>query len=109
MSDSANPCDDPKSCNEVSCRLSADELKAQRNNLIPGLFNRSEKVDELQDGFRFIFSNRPNLLIELAELIEKEQVCCSFLQFTILVEEGAGSVSLEVNGPPGTVELLQGL
>ncbi|MEM1366892.1 MAG: hypothetical protein AAGG02_02520 [Cyanobacteria bacterium P01_H01_bin.15] len=103
MRDSENP------CNEVSCSLTADELKAQRNDLIPGLFNRSEEVDELQDGFRFTFSNRPNLLIELAELIEKEQACCNFLRFTLLVEERGGAVTLEVTGPPGTAELLKGL
>ena len=109
MNDFCNPSEDSNSCNEVSCSLSAGALKAQRDKLIPGLFNRSKNVDELQDGFRFTFSYRPNLLIELAELIEKESVCCSFLRFTIHIEERVGSVSLEVNGPPGTVELLKSL
>lgn len=97
------------SCNGISCSLSAKELEDQRDELIPGLFHRSNSVEEVDNGFRFMFSRKPNLLVELAELIEKESLCCSFLSFVLNVGENNGSVSLELSGPPGTIALLRNL
>lgn len=109
MSSSKNSEGVKVSCNGVSCSLSSEELKNHRDELIPGLFHQSDSVEEVTNGFRFMFSRKPNLVIELAELIEKESLCCSFLSFVLSVDEHNGSVSLEVSGPPGTVELLRSL
>ena len=59
------------------CSLSANELNAQRNQLIPGLFHRTEKVDTILNGLSFRFAHQANLVTALAALIEKERVCCS--------------------------------
>ncbi|MEM7738917.1 MAG: hypothetical protein AAF267_24380 [Deinococcota bacterium] len=109
MSNSKNSEGAKVPCDGISCSLSAEELKNHRDDLIPGLFHRSDRVEEITNGFRFMFSRKPNLLIELAELIEKENLCCSFLSFVLSVGENNSSVSLEVSGPPGTVELLRSL
>ena len=92
-----------------SCSLSANELNAQRSQLIPGLFHRAEKVDAIPNGLSFRFAHQANLVTELAALIEKERVCCSFLSFRLCTEKGVGPITLEVSGPPGTVEMLKNL
>ena len=98
-----------KSADELTCSLSPGELDAQRKQLIPGLFQRAERVEDIPDGLRFQFAPRPELVTELAVLIEKERGCCSFLSFRLVTEKGEGPVILEVAGPPGTAEMLRSL
>ncbi|AKT39368.1 hypothetical protein [Chondromyces crocatus] len=94
---------------QVSCSLSAAQLKEQRAALIPGLLERADRVTDLVDGLRLDFAQRAGLLPELARLIEAEQRCCSFLRFQLLVEPSAGGVSFEITGPEGTREMLRAL
>jgi hypothetical protein len=107
MSESRQPNDELDG--DLACRLSPDELNAQRKQLIPGLFQRADKVEDIPNGIRFRFTHRPKLVTELASLIEKERVCCSFLTFRLTTEKGEGPVTLEVSGPPGTAEMLKKL
>lgn len=67
------------SANDLQCSLTSSELETQRKQLIPGLFQRAEKVDDIANGLRFTFAAEPKLISELAALIEKERLCCSFL------------------------------
>ncbi len=92
---------------EPTCSLTPDELDAQREQLIPGLFERAEKVEDIPDGLRFRFRHRPQLVAELAAVIERERVCCSFLSFRLLAEKNEGPVTLEVTGPAGTARKLR--
>jgi hypothetical protein len=94
---------------ELACRLTPDELNTQRKQLIPGLFQRAERVEDIPTGLRFRFSHQPKLVTDLAALIEKERVCCSFLSFRLITEKGEGPITLEVTGPPGTAEMLRKL
>ena len=93
----------------VACILPADELRQRRDELLPGLRKRAEQVTELNNGLRFHFAVSPGLLIELAGVIEQEQLCCSFLRFQISIEPAAGGIALDVTGPSGTREMLRGL
>lgn len=97
----------PKSV--VACNLPPKELRYRRDELLPGLLKRAEQAMDLENGLRFHFAACPGLLGELASIIEQEQVCCSFLRFQILVEPGAGGITLEVTGPAGTRALLRDL
>ena len=99
----------PASSSAMTCRLTPDELKAQRTQLIPGLFHRAEKVEDISDGLRFRFAHRPGLVTELAAIIEKERVCCSFLNFRLITEKGEGPIILEITGPPSTAGMLRKL
>lgn len=93
----------------VACKLSPEQLAARRKQLIPGLFERAERVSDVENGLRFTFANRPGLLADLARLIEREQDCCRFLRFGLTAEPHAGPVTLEVTGPAGTAEVLRNL
>jgi hypothetical protein len=94
---------------EPACSLTPAQLKAQRQQLIPGLFQRAEMVEDIPNGIRFRFAHQPKLVTELAVLIEKERVCCSFLSFRLVTEKGQGPIALEVTGPAGTAEMLRKL
>lgn len=94
---------------EPVCNLTPTQLKAQRQQLIPGLFQRAEQVEDIPNGIRFRFAHKPRLVTELAALIEKERVCCSFLSFRLVTDKGEGPIILEVSGPPGTAEMLRKL
>jgi hypothetical protein len=42
-------------------------------------------------------------------MIDAERRCCRFLRFVVTVEPGDDSICLEVTGPAGTREFLDGL
>lgn len=92
-----------------SCSLSPGELRAKREQLLPGLFKRADKVSDLPNGLRLHFASRPGLLADIARIIEQEQVCCSFLRLALTVESGGGAITFEITGPPGTRETLKAL
>ncbi len=99
----------PMAQSEFSCSLSPDELQARRAELIPGLFNRAERVDDITNGVQFQFAHQAGLIRELAEIIEQEQDCCSFLRFELSAEAQSGAVVLKVTGPEGTLKMLRSL
>lgn len=99
----------PAGSQAPACSLSAEQLKAQRAELLPGFFERAMGVTTIRNGLRLDFHHRPGLVTELAALIEREQVCCGFLRFRLITTEGGGPVSLEVRGPRGTAKLLKAL
>ena len=93
----------------AACKLSPAELAARRQQLIPGLFERAERVSDIPDGLRFRFANEPGLLTDLSRVMEQGQDCCSFLRFSLQTEPNAGPVTFDVTGPAGTGEMLRKL
>lgn len=103
------PSTQPAGSAAASCKLSPAELAARRHELIPGLFKRAEKVEDIPDGLRFHFQNKPGLLADLAKIMEREQDCCSFLRIQLTMEAGEGPVMFDVTGPEGTADMLRKL
>jgi hypothetical protein len=93
----------------TSCKLSPAQLAARRHELIPGLFARADKVEEIPHGLRFHFAARPGLLADLAHIMEQERDCCSFLRMTVTMAASEGPVTFDVTGPRGTARMLRGL
>jgi hypothetical protein len=91
---------------ELTCSLTPSQLRERRKELLD-LFQRAERVEDIPNGLRFRFVHRPGLVTELAAVIEKERVCCSFLSFRLITEKGEGPITLEVSGPSGTAEMLR--
>jgi hypothetical protein len=97
---------------KVSCALSPQQLEKQRKELLPGLFKRADKMTDISDGtdgIRLHFKHRAGLLVELARIIEREQDCCSFLSFNLVIEPSGGPVTFDITGPAGTREMLKSL
>ena len=93
----------------AACKLSPAELAARRQQLIPGLFERARKVEDVPNGLRFHFAAAPGLLSDLARIMEQEQDCCSFLRIQLTMEASEGPVTFTVTGPQGTAEMLRKL
>ena len=90
----------------IACTLTPDELRRGRESLLPGLFARAEGHEAIDGGFRFRFASDPGLLTAIGATIDAERRCCRFLRFQVTAEPDAGTVSLDVTGPPGTAEFL---
>jgi hypothetical protein len=93
----------------IACSLTADELAAMRNGLLPGLLAGASGKEAIPGGFRWRFGPREDLVKEAGAVIDAEHGCCRFLRFVLVVEPGDGPVWLEVTGPEGTKEFLSAL
>ena len=92
-----------------SCKLSPAELAARRHELIPGLFKRADKVEDIPKGLRFHFTSQAGLLTDLAKIMDQERDCCSFLRIQLTMDAGEGPVTFDVTGPAGTGDMLRKL
>jgi hypothetical protein len=92
-----------------SCKLSPAQLAARRHELIPGLFQRADKVEDIPTGVRFHFAGKPGLLTDLARIMDQEQDCCSFLRIQLTMEASEGPITFDVTGPEGTGDMLRKL
>lgn len=81
----------------IACSLSGRD-QAKRLREISDLCGRALlDTKEIAAGLRLRFAARPGIQEDLAELIEIESRCCSFLEFELRVlEEG---LVLDVTGP----------
>jgi len=90
----------------IVCTLAPSDLRARRETLIPGLVNRAEQVDAVEDGYRFRFVATDDVLAAITQTIEAERQCCQFLKFELSVEPAGGPITLTITGPSGTREFL---
>ena len=100
----------------IACTLTSAELQSRGAQLLPGLVAGaiarvpvSITKRDGTGGFRWAFAPRPGLLAEVAQVIDAERRCCRFLRFAVAAEPDGGPISLEVTGPPGTVQFLDQL
>jgi hypothetical protein len=93
----------------IACSLTAAELAARREGLLPGPLSRADAREPVPGGFRWRFDRPDDLLEEAAAVIDAERRCCRFLRFLVVVEPGEGPVWLEVSGPERTQGFLSRL
>lgn len=93
----------------LACTLGPDEMRARRDELLPGLVEEAVTTESLDGGVRWRFDGGRTSVTRIASVIERERSCCGFLRFRVEVEPGRGAIILEVTGPEGTREMLDGL
>jgi hypothetical protein len=93
----------------VACTLGPAALQARRADLLGGVVRRADQRVDLPNGYRMRFASGDDVLPTLANLIELERQCCRFLTFTVTVEPDGGPIWLELTGPEGTREFLDGM
>lgn len=71
------------------------------------LFEAVQRIQEVENGYRFTFPNETELILNIAEFISNERLCCPFLKFTLNVTRNSESISLTLVGPEGTQEFLR--
>jgi hypothetical protein len=90
----------------IVCTLQPGELNARAAELLPSVVAAARARRPIDNGFRFEFEARSEILSSIVRMIDAERKCCRFLQFQLTIEPGEGPVVLEVTGPPGSQEFL---
>ena len=93
----------------IACTLSPETIKKRRAGLLPGLLDRAESQEALPTGCRVRFAATGDILHAIAETVDAERQCCQFLTFTVTVAQEGGPITLDITGPTGTREFLDGL
>ena len=93
----------------IVCTLQPGELNARAMELLPGLVHRARAVTEIDGGYRLEFSATSDILRAIADTIDAERQCCRFLRFKLVVEPEECAIVLDVTGPAGTKDFLDGL
>ncbi len=71
------------------------------------LFQSVQDIQEVENGYRFIFPDQSDIIGGMGEFIANERLCCPFLEFTLKVEPNKESVSLLLAGPEGAQDFLR--
>lgn len=90
----------------IVCTLTPNDLQRRREQLLPGLVQRAEACDVLENGVRLRYAPSSEVLADIVKMIDAERQCCRFLRFEMNVAPDLGPISLEVTGPPGAAEFL---
>ena len=93
----------------IACSLTPEAVRARRGDLLPGLFDRAETVERLDNGMRLRFAASGDVLQAIAATVDAERQCCRFLRFDVGVEPDGGPIWLTLTGPAGTAEFLDAL
>jgi hypothetical protein len=91
----------------IACSLDGRALAARTSDLRGSVLAEASTVERLPDGYRWRFAAAENVLARIGEVIDAERHCCRFLRVQVLAEADGGAVTVDVTGPPGTVEFLE--
>lgn len=93
----------------VVCSLTNIELRERREKYLNKMAESLISSEDLENGTRFRFRIGDSTLLDLAEIINLERECCSFLSFNMAVNAASKVVSLELTGPGETKEIIRTL
>ena len=91
----------------IACDMTAIP-QDQRQVHIDGskeLFSRIHEFRELENGYEFRFA--PDVIVELAQFMALEKLCCPFLNFVVEVAEEGGPVWLRLTGRDGVKAFIR--
>lgn len=91
----------------IECKLdAAGTTPDAAEKLSARLFAEAVAVRELPDGYRIQLRDRPGILVLVAEFVEVDRRCCSFLHHRIDVDAGGAGIWLELTGGAGAKEAI---
>ena len=93
----------------IVCTLTDDALRARKSSLLAQIAAMATNKTPLTAGYRLEFPASSDALTRITAMIEAERQCCRFLRFTLTVESNLGAIALDLTGPEGTREFLEGL
>jgi hypothetical protein len=71
------------------------------------LIQAVQSVEEIGNGYEFLFPNETEFISKIAEFIANERLCCPFLKFALNIASNREPISLSLTGPMGTQEFLR--
>ena len=101
--DKNRPTETPLTCDITAI---APDQRARHQATTRHVFAAVQARQELTDGYAFRFAADSELLLQIAEFISLERLCCPFFHFTLEVEPEGGPVWLKLTGPAGVKQFL---
>ena len=92
----------------IVCSLPEAELSDRRDGLLARLMRLASDRHLLADGARLELPTSAEVTELLGQVLAAERQCCRFLRFRLDFEPDLGPIALEITGPPGTREFLEG-
>jgi hypothetical protein len=90
----------------IACSLSPDQLRAERDTLLPGLAEHAVQRIPVPGGYRLRFHATAERLRQIHTVVRRERGCCPFLDFHVGLALGGSALTLDVTGPEGTEAML---
>jgi hypothetical protein len=93
----------------IACNPHAVPAEQRERWMIVGtqLYAAVQEVQELPDGYAFRLPTDPEMLLLVAEDLNRERLCCPFLRFTLEIEPNGGPFWLRFTGGEGVKEFLR--
>jgi hypothetical protein len=93
----------------IACVMAAlgEEQRRRRKELEQSLGASVEEVRELADGYALRLPSGSRTLLDAAEFVTYERLCCPFLDFEINVEREGGPLWLRLTGREGVKEFVR--
>jgi len=93
----------------IACVMAAldAEQRRRRAELEAQLKTSIEEVRELADGYAVRLPSDARIIVEVAEFVTYERLCCPFLDFEIGVEREGGPLWLKLTGREGVKEFVR--
>ncbi|HXG85416.1 MAG TPA: hypothetical protein VNI84_15450 [Pyrinomonadaceae bacterium] len=92
-----------------ACNMNALD-KTQRgryNTITQTLKDARQELQELDDGYAFRFKAESQLILDAAEFIVYERLCCPFFDFELSVENANDSLWLRLRGQVDIKEFIR--
>ena len=86
--------------------IPADE-RLQHLTTARELFQSVARIRELNDGYAFQIRETPVALVQAAQFIDRERLCCPFFRFGLEVEAEGGWLWLRLTGRAGVKEFIR--
>jgi len=71
------------------------------------VFRAVQEIRELPTGYAFRLPNEASMLLQTAEFIMREKLCCPFFGFSVEVEPEGGPLWLRLTGGTGIKPFIQ--
>jgi hypothetical protein len=93
----------------IACDMRAIEPTRRAQHVATGkqLFSSVLEIEELPDGYAFSLAGEADTLVEAAEFVSLERLCCPFLGFALEVEPEGGPVRLRLTGREGVKAFIR--
>jgi hypothetical protein len=93
----------------IACNWNAIPPENRDKHMIVGkhVFASVQEVKDLPDGYAFRLLPDSTMLINLAEYISNDRLCCRFVRFSVDVEPDEGPFWLRLTGGEGVKAYIQ--
>ena len=96
-----------KSEKELSCKLTSQELRERKTNVLEVLKQEVKEKKELPNGYSFRFAGSDTLIDQLVTFIKSERQCCDFFTFSLKIADEKSGLWLDITGPDGAKEFIK--